>query len=310
MHKYIAILAAICALVSCGTRGSSLKAAPASRAFPAVEVPVMMEDPQERMTYVVLHFWDSFAKGSYPTDTLVIAGVQMAEMERQMGIFSSMLQEIPLQIGEKAMTALYKNSAKSPEMLSAMAKLTAKYFFDPNSPVRSEALYLPFVSALSSSELITPELQAGYQWDARMCALNRPGTVATDFRFIDTAGHSRTLHGIKSEYILLIFGNPDCKACRELVEAMANTPEIEQLERSGRLKVVDVFIDREVDVWKERMSSYPKNWINGYDPAFVIRDEHLYNVRAIPSIYLLDSSKTVILKDAPEGLALDVLTRL
>ena len=63
--------------------------------------------------------------------------------------------------------------------------------------------------------------------------------------------------------------------------------------------MADIFIDREVDAWKAKAATYPKNWINGYDHNFTIREDLIYNVRAIPSLYLLDSSKRVILKDAP-----------
>ena len=38
---------------------------------------------------------------------------------------------------------------------------------------------------------------------------------------------------------------------------------------------------------------------NGYDPDYAIRTDRLYDVRAIPSLYLLDSEKTVLMKDAP-----------
>jgi hypothetical protein len=48
------------------------------------------------------------------------------------------------------------------------------------------------------------------------------------------------------------------------------------------------------------MPIYPEEWYNGFDPDFAIRNETLYNVRAIPSLYLLDKDKTVLLKDAPE----------
>ena len=49
------------------------------------------------------------------------------------------------------------------------------------------------------------------------------------------------------------------------------------------------------------MTVYPEHWYNGFDPDLVIRGENLYNVRAIPSLYLLDRNKTVIMKDAPEA---------
>lgn len=310
MRKYVAILAFAVLALSCGPRGGKQQKAPTTRAFPKVEAPVMVEDTQERLEYIVLHFWDAFSKGDYPSDSLIIKGVKKDDVESQMGVFATLARAVPLSVGEKAMAALYECAASAPDAFGPMVDLTTRYFFDPNSPVRNEALYLPFVERLATSPLTKPEMRGAYEWDARMCALNRPGTVATDFRFIDTAGRSRTLYGVKSEYILLVFGNPDCNACRELVEDMSASPEISALEASGRLKVVDIYIDQEIDDWKAKAASYPKHWINGYDPTFTIRQDLIYNVRAIPSIYLLDAEKRVILKDAPEDFALQVLSSL
>ena len=270
----------------------------------------MVGQGEERLEYIVLHFWDAFTKDDYPSDSLIIKGVKKEDVEAQMGVFATLARVVPLPVGEKAMEALFNCASSSPDAFEPMVKLTQFYFFDPNSPVRNEALYLPFVQRLASSPLVKPEMKGAYEWDARMCALNRPGTIATDFRFIDTAGRSRSLYGIKSEYILLVFGNPDCTACRELVANMSASPEISALEASGRLKVVDIYIDQEIDDWKAKAASYPKHWINGYDPTFTIRQDLIYNVRAIPSIYLLDQEKRVILKDAPEEFALQVLAGL
>lgn len=309
MRKYL-FAAAVVLAASCGPRAAKTSPAPQSRSFPRVEAPVMIESPDERLEYVVLHFWDAFAKVDQPTDSLTVGGVPKADVESQMGVFATLLQQSPLPLGQKAMKALYANLEKAPGMFEAMAEITSKYFWDPNSPVRSEALYLPFVKSLSQSPLVKDDLKAAYVWDARLCALNLPGTTAADFRFVDTSGRTRTLHSVKAEYVLLIFGNPDCKACKELVESMSSVPEIASLEASGRLKVVDIYIDQEINLWKQRMASYPKNWINGYDPDYVIRQDLIYDVRAVPSIYLLDSSKTVLLKDAPEDIVLTALAGL
>ena len=161
-----------------------------------------------------------------------------------------------------------------------------------------EDLYLPFVSALAQSALIREDYRAGYAWDARVCALNPTGSTAADFTFIDSEGRRRTLHSVKADRTLLIFGNPDCKACRELVELMEGYPEIQARISDGSLKVVDVNIDEDIDAWKAHKADYPAQWLCGYDPGFTIRKDRLYSVRAIPSVYLLDAKKTVLLKDA------------
>ena len=57
------------------------------------------------------------------------------------------------------------------------------------------------------------------------------------------------------------------------------------------------------------MPIYPENWYNGFDPDLVIRGETLYNVRAIPSLYLLDSGKNVIFKDAVPDKIFNYLSR-
>jgi hypothetical protein len=69
----------------------------------------------------------------------------------------------------------------------------------------------------------------------------------------------------------------------------------------GRLAVVNVYIDEDIQAWRSYMPIYPEEWYNGFDPDYLIRGEWLYNVRAIPSLYLLDKEKRVILKDAPEN---------
>ena len=221
-----------------------------------------------------------------------------------MGLFATLLQQVSLEDGARAMTALlhrmeaFQQAQPSGNLFSEMAELTHHYFYDPNSPVRSEDLYLPFVQGLAASAFADPAYKMGYEWDAKMCALNRTGTQAADFAFIDTAGKHWRLYGIKAEYTLLIFGNPDCHACKELLEQMEGSPAVAQMLASGRLKVADIYIDEDIALWKERMATYPAAWINGYDPTFTIRTNLIYNVRALPSLYLLDASKTVLLKDA------------
>ena len=86
-----------------------------------------------------------------------------------------------------------------------------------------------------------------------------------------------------------------------------SSPEVSGLEKSGRLKVVNVYIDQEIDKWKEYASEYPEEWLCGYDNNYIIRTDVTYNVRAIPSLYLLDADKKVLMKDAPQDKIFEAL---
>lgn len=316
MRRTLLLLSALLVL-SCGPKKAP-KPSSSTRAFPMAELPMMIAEPLERVQWLGAHFWDPFTDtvSLYPCDSLTVNGVKKEDLEKQMGVFATILREMPLAEGAKDMTRFYgrleafQRAHPGSNMLQGMADITAFYFYDPNSPVRSEDLYLPFVSRMAQSPLLEPAWRMRYEWDARMCAMNRTGTPAADFTFIDTKGRSRTLYQIKAEYTLLIFGNPDCHACKELVEAMEEFDMISQLMESGRLQVVDIYIDQDIPLWKERMESYPAAWINGYDPSFTIRNDVLYNVRALPSLYLLDQAKTVLLKDAETEDVLDFLLNL
>ena len=286
-----------------------------TRDFPMVEIPKMVVDPQERMVWLCEHFWDRFTATDslYYCDSVTVNGVPILQLEQQVGTFATVLDQVPLQVGVKSMGLCYDRleafqlAKPDGNVLPETVALISRYFYDPNSPVRSEDLYLPFVSRLAQSALIQEDYRAGYAWDAQMCALNRIGTPAADFVFIDTAGKRRTLYSIKADHTLLIFGNPDCKACKELLETMEGVPEVSALIANGSLRVVDIYIDEDIPLWKERMESYPKQWINGYDPNHTIREDLIYNVRAVPSLYLLDAGKTVLLKDALPEKVIDAL---
>ena len=316
MRKYVGIFV-VFLLSACGPRGGKT-AAPAVREFPSVDIPVMLEDPAERTVYATTHFWDRFTDTVqvYACDSVTVNGVPVEKVESQVGLFTTLAAQIPLSQGTAAMVRLYDRldafERKYPDsnVFEEMVRLVSRYLYDANSPVRSEDLYLPFVERLGASDLIDNGYRMGYEWDARNCRKNRLGTRAADFSFTDTAGRIRTLYGIKSEYIVLIFANPGCGACQEITAAMSASPEISTLIRSGRLKVVDVYIDQEIDDWKAHVSEYPADWINGYDHDFLIRTALIYNVRAIPSIYLLDAEKTVLMKDAPQEKVLQALAAL
>ena len=222
-------ITALSLLCACGPRGG--KTAPDAsgpRDFPRAEIPSMYTDAPERAAYATGHFWDYFTDTTrlYACDSATVNGVPLAVVESQMGLFASLLGQVPLDEGGKAVARLYDRAdafeRKYPDsnVFEELGRLVRHYLYDPNSPVRNEDLYGEFVSRLGKSDLIDSGYRMGYEWDARMCRLNRVGTKAADFAFTDTRGWIRTLYSIKAEYTVLIFGNPGCKACQEMMEAM------------------------------------------------------------------------------------------
>lgn len=298
----------LCALlllaVSCGGRK---KAAPAAkdRPFPQVVIPAAYTDPDERISYAIEHYWDGFFGGDGRTDSARVLGVPKGEVEQALANYIGVLGRAPLPQAGKAVSGLFdalaaKQAADtSNRVYLAMTEMVARYLYDPNSPLRDEDLYLPFVQKMAASPLTKEDMRTAYRYEAQMCALNPRGSVAPDFVMTLRGGTQVRMHSVRAERTLLFFSNPGCHNCKEIIDALQADGNVLNLIREGRLAVLNIYIDEDLDAWRSYMPIYPKEWLNGYDAAHILRQDVLYNIRAIPSLYLLDAEKRILLKDAP-----------
>lgn len=314
------VLAALCCLFSCsgGNRTAGKDNVNEVRHFPSVGAPGIYTDPAERMDYVAEHFWDAFMDTSSTgrCDSLYVKGVPKEELETKFGLFSTALWQIDISSAAAAVTKLFRLSEMaelsdtSSNVFETIASYALKYFYDPNSPVRNEEFYLPYVRGLAESPAVPDNMKPAYSYDASMCSLNRVGSQAADFAFKDLSGKVHTLRGVNADFTLLFFSNPGCPSCKEITEALESDPGIHNLLEEGRLAVVNIYIDLELDKWRSYAAGYPAEWLSGYDYKYIIRTDQIYNVRAIPSLYLLDKEKKVLLKDAPQDKVFALLSSL
>lgn len=314
--KSLTISASLLLLAGCGTnskKAEQFRALP----FPDVLPPAMVDSPVAMTEYMALHWWDGITdiSRSYPCDTLLVSGVRVGDVEQKMANWTNLLGVVDMSVVEKSMGRLYERAAAcekkdtSSNVFETFVGLVDKYLYDPNSPLRNEDYYAFFAARLAGSELVESVMKDKYARQVRLAALNKVGTKAADFRFADKRGRMFSLYEIKSELTLLFFSNPGCTACKEIIDVLNNDPVISGLIADGKMKVLNIYIDEDLDAWRSYMPIYPETWYNGFDPDLVIRGETLYNVRAIPSLYLLDRDKTVLMKDAPESRLFDWLSR-
>ena len=314
--KSLTISASLLLLAGCGTnskKAEQFRALP----FPDVLPPAMVDNPVAMTEYMALHWWDGITdiSRSYPCDTLLVSGVRVGDVEQKMANWTNLLGVVDMSVVEKSMGRLYERAAAcekkdtSSNVFETFVGLVDKYLYDPNSPLRNEDYYAFFAARLAGSELVESVMKDKYARQVRLAALNKVGTKAADFKFADKRGRMFSLYEIKSELTLLFFSNPGCTACKEIIDVLNNDPVISGLIADGKMKVLNIYIDEDLDAWRSYMPIYPETWYNGFDPDLVIRGETLYNVRAIPSLYLLDRDKTVLMKDAPESRLFDWLSR-
>lgn len=317
---YCLLLLAFVAVLfpACGGKNDKDARVPLERSFPPMPtVPSMITDANEAYEYIATHFWDGFLGKSYPCDSSLVNGVRDIEVEKAFGMYVTLLENnCSRDFATKAMSSLFSSIERfsrdndSFDVFGFFEKTVPKYLYDPNSPVRDEDLYLPYVSGLSVSDLVSEDMKPAYLYDVSMCSINRIGTPAADFSFTDLKGRRHNLYDINAEYILLFFSNPGCPACKEIIDEIEVNQVLNKFISDGYLAVVNVYIDRDIAEWKSYAVEYPSSWYSGYDQDYSIRSGVKYNVRAIPSLYLLDSEKNVVLKDAPEERIIQYLEKI
>lgn len=314
MYKFISYAAAFIALVSCAGKGAQERDG-SLRRFPLVNVPVMISDAGAASDYVAVHFWDEFLKNAqaYRNDESAIGGVAAEEVEAKVGEWSDYLLTTPLETAWEAMDTMMdkleacEKKDTSSTVFESMTKLLAKYLYDPNSPVRNEDVYCRMAQRMAESDCVPQMMKMVWESDASLSSLNRTGTKAADISFSLLSGKKMTLHSVKADYILLFFSNPGCTACKEIGEKIEASATIQKMLKTSALKIVNVYIDQEYEKWREYAASYPKEWISGFDYSSSVRENLTYNIRAIPSLYLLDAEKKVIIKDGYENIVIGTL---
>lgn len=267
-----------------------------AKAFRLPEVPISITGETEQVAYLARHFWDNidYADNAYADND---------NTEQAFANYIMVLNNLPdMESVGKAVTAMMKRleAEATPEMYEYITGLYEKYLYDPNSPYRSEDVYITVLESIVANpkleeiEKIRPESQL------RMAGKNRVGNKALDFHYRTAQGKSGSLYGIKADYLLVFFYNLGCPACKEVRAGLAEVfaePAMASMLSSGRLKVLAVYPDEDMTEWDKYVGDIPANWINGYDPEQEINNNELYDLRAIPSLYLLDRDKKVILKD-------------
>jgi thioredoxin-related protein len=139
-----------------------------------------------------------------------------------------------------------------------------------------------------------------YEYDLEIARQNRIGRTANDFTYTLASGRTATLHNIKADYTLIFISNPGCPMCREVKEQITTSPMLQELIERKELKVLVIYPDTDLEAWREHLQDYPVSWINGYDADQRIEKERLYDLKAIPALYLLDKQKRVMAKDCTD----------
>ena len=244
--------------------------------FPFPVIPEVLTSPEDRKSYLLIHYWDQFDFA----DTTLVNNRDVTEQ------------------GFVNFIALLADGT-TPEELTRESLENWCAGFVGKSPFYNEALYGMYLEALLSKLPQTDAMRSAYRFKLELVRRNNVGDKATDFVYYLSDGSRHTLAAtpVKSNRLLLMFYDPECESCHEVLLQMAADTALAEAVRTGKLSVLAVYTEGNDEAWRKALPDMPEGWMVGTDRE-AVKDGALYDLKAMPSLYLLDGKKTVLLKDA------------
>ena len=254
-------------------------------------IPNILTEPEARASYLVEHYWDytNFADTNY---------IHHPDIVEQAWVnYIDLMKLVPYSTAESSLTNMFNDKGKHKKCYLYLMELAEKYLYDPNSPMRNEELYIPVLESILATQVLDDMEKARSKSHLEWVLKNRQGSTATDFTYTLASGVQGTLHALKAPYVLLYINNPGCHACHETLNELENSALISQMAKDKQLCVLSLYPDEDLTEWKKYLNDFPREWINAYDAGQVLTMKKLYDLKAMPTLYLLGKNKVVLLKD-------------
>jgi hypothetical protein len=121
------------------------------------------------------------------------------------------------------------------------------------------------------------------------------GNVAPNMIMVDTNNQLVSMQSISSEYLILLFWDPDCGHC------LTEIPKIKEFYDQNKdtygIKIFAVCSDTSLVKWKTEIRKRGMNWINVDGPRSLSGNYHdTYDIVTTPVIFILNSRKEIIAK--------------
>ena len=253
-------------------------------------IPALLTEPKDRAAYLIEHYWDNmdFADNSQTSNSEF--------MELAFVNFLSVFPIVDEPVLRKGVNILLTKASAGESAYKGLAMLADKYLYDANSPMLNEAYYALFLEELRTSRLMNEGERSKLEFQYKVTQKNKVGTPATDFKYVTREGENNTLHGTKAEHTLLLFYDPQCGHCAQIMSILIHHRKLNQLIEEGKICVLAIDAEGDRNEWKNHLPQMPSSWRVAFATSD-IQSRGLYFLRAMPTLFLLDKEKNVIVKD-------------
>lgn len=220
--------------------------------LPLSVIPSTLCIPHERAAYLLVHIWDDIDFA----DTL--RSHHPAFMEQSLVNFLSLFPHAQAEARIMAVKSLMQRAEVDETAYRLLARLAEKHLYTSGSPMQNEEYFIPFLEEIVGTSLLDETEKSRSRFLLSAALKNRPGTMATDFTYLTPNGELQTLYTVSATYrLLLLFYDPDCLYCREIITALSTASCLQQQIESGQLTVLAICVGEDRDLWNRSLKDLP-----------------------------------------------------
>ncbi|MDE7181334.1 MAG: DUF5106 domain-containing protein [Muribaculaceae bacterium] len=263
---------------------------------PLFEYPVAPENIESlegKSGYLVTHFWDSMNFKEKQS-------VDQNALNDAFAVYVAPMRWAPEVAANASADQLISQIAKNPVLSLQFAKAAEEALYGPRAEYWNDALYIKFLDNVEKCKGISKDRKLRYKRIRQQLSSTLRGTMPPEFDYHRPDG--TTAHYHPNGIITIIeFGDPDCDDCRLAKLKMDTDIQLSQLIDKGMINVLFINVDPD-EGWESKLKDYPSKWHVGASDSV----SDLYDLRATPSIYVIDKEGKVAAKNVPVRTAIEI----
>lgn len=257
-------------------------------------IPDSISNFQRRCDYMVTHYWDycDLKKAFSSPDKMADA-------------FDTYLEFMPYASADvvfKSVDKFMKEISKKPDNVTFITRLAETKLFSDTAEFHSEQLYTHFLDNALKAKKLDKTVREYYQRQANVLHNSQEGMVAPSFDYTrpdSTVAHfSPDPSQFATVLMFVVPGNTVSDLARLRLDADIKTT---QLVKAGVVKIICIAVEE-----GNRDLPCPEGWSVGYAPEIT----EVYDVRYLPTFYILNSDGKILKKDPDVERLLSVMQQL
>ena len=241
---------------------SDLMAQSATNGITLPAIPDTLQTVESRSSYLVAHYWDRFSFA----DSLQFMN-QPEMVEQDLVDYVDLFRLVPAAEAENSLSALMDQASVTLNGFLFFYNTLEKYLYDATSPMRNEALFIPVLQKMMASNKLSDDDKLRPAMLLKSVSKNKVGSMAADFSYTKPDGSRHRLSEVQTPLTLLLFFDPECDDCHQVIMRLEKTDVLNQLTADRQLTVLAVYPGENKRLWQTMAQHMLPTWEIGMDES-------------------------------------------